>query len=128
MKCKSVYCSRQLNNNKNILYRKLLAHVKSRRNPSTRVLLEPIPITSLYIPLGLTPCSLTVLHPRHSSTGTLHVNLETWTHYDSFFCLIPHFPGGTNLETGGQTLIIRTVETTQEDEMFALYFLFKAYW
>lgn len=35
MKCKSVYCSRQLNNNKNILYRKLLAHVKSRRNPSS---------------------------------------------------------------------------------------------
>lgn len=29
-----------------------------------------------------------------------------------------------NLETGSQTLIIRTVESIQEDEMFVLYFLF----
>lgn len=57
-----------------------------------------------------------------------NVKLETQTHYGTFFCLIPHFPGGLNLETGGQILIIWAVETIQEDEMLALYFLFKACW
>lgn len=127
MKCKSVYCSRQLNDNKNaLLYRKHLEHVKSRRNPSIFMLLEPIPARFPYTPL--TPCSLTVLHPGHNSVGALHVKLETWTHHDTFSCFIPHFPGGVNLEKGSQNLTIRTVETIQEGEMFTLYFFFKACW